>query len=252
LAERSDIQDLINDKDFLEALNKKLPVLDLLNNPRTLVFLNTPDLAQALLTIDLKDLREYLQSGKSAKYDSFNILGRWDLDPEQVIVQTKKAKPDITSSEMGVLKKMLSTLAAGTYFKAFYDNKFVLVMNGDFGNFEQLKQVAMAASAAEAAKKATNVARANPDAGVNIPADVRRRYGMGAAPPPAAAPDATPQPEAPKIVAKTLQGTWDGEGDSYIIKLQDDKGKNVEMTTRIQADEVTLAFPGQRLVFVKQ
>lgn len=254
LAERSDIQDFLNDKEFQDSLDRKMPFVNLVNNPRTLGFINTPDLAESLLkNIDLKDFRAYLESGKSSNYDTYNILGRWDLDAEQVIIQTKKSRPDITSSEMGTLKKVLSTLASGTFFKAFYDNKFMLVMNGDLGNLEQLKQAVLAA---EAAAQATNAAAANPNpdaaAADSFAYDYRRRYGasMRSAPPEGAPAAAAPPP--PKIEAKTLQGTWEGEGDSYMIKLQDDKGKSVEMTTRIQADEIVLSLSGQKLVFVKQ
>lgn len=254
LGERSEIQDFINDKEFQDALDRKMPFLDLVNHPRTLGFLTSPDLTESLRAIDLKDFREFLESGKSAAYDSFNILGRWDLDADQVIIQTKKSRPDITSSEMSTLKKVLSTLASGTYFKAFYDNKFKLVMNGDFSNLDQLKQAVLAV---EAAAQATNAppAAAAPEGDGGVGYDYNRRYGInmrrgrGQTEP---APEEAAPPPAPKIETKTFEGNWEGEGDSYIIKIQDVQGKNVEMTTRIQADEIVLAFLGQKLVFVKQ
>jgi hypothetical protein len=247
MMEQPEVQDFLSDKEYQDMLNKKALFVELFQNPRTTFLVVGLASMPHIQNLDLKDLRAYLEKGKSPKFDSLQILGTWELDVDQVIVQTKKAKPDITSSEMAALRKVLSALASGINIKAYYDNRLAFSIQPVIGDWEQMKRAAVALSAPPpppptAAEEAPTMRGIRPQD--------RARYGL-----PGGGATAQPTPEAPppvKLDPVIVQGTWEGEDDRYTIKLQDPKGNAQELNTRILADEMVISFAGQKLVFVKQ
>jgi hypothetical protein len=113
LAERSEFKDLANDKDFAEMLQRQVSVAEVLNHPKTKAILANSGLLKEIwgsLVPDLTDLREYMVTGKSAKYDSEWILGRWQFDFPATLRELRQSntKPGGYSvSELKVLRKIV-------------------------------------------------------------------------------------------------------------------------------------------------
>ncbi|MBU6399093.1 MAG: CvpA family protein [Verrucomicrobia bacterium] len=259
LADRQEFQDMATDNTFQETLKTEQDFKALLDNAHVQAVINNGDLVQELLKVDLKDLRQYLETGKSPRYASEKILGRWELDVDGVLIQMKKLSMNITSAQFRKLKVVLNAFMSGMTFTALPDNKVIL--KGRFNLAQIAKQMA-----------AQRVAQA---AGApNAPPAVRQAQGMGraiqmarglnrygpyggqpAAPPPA--PDAgaqpAPAPAAPTVLA---QGSWQNQDDKYQITFQDDKGHSQTVEAAVDQDMLIVHQPNDpivpTLVFVRQ
>jgi len=103
LAERPEFKDIASDPQFTEMRQKQAPLLDLLNHPKTQAILNNPDLLKSIwdtITPNLRDLTNYLQTGKSEKFDAEPILGRWDFDVSGAILLLRKNNPKLSQREL--------------------------------------------------------------------------------------------------------------------------------------------------------
>jgi hypothetical protein len=103
LAERPQFQDLAADVHFTELQMKQAPIMELFRYPKLQVILNDGRLLDAVrdaLVPNLDDLTNYLATGRSPKYDSENILGRWNFDPAGTILLLRKTNPNINSLDM--------------------------------------------------------------------------------------------------------------------------------------------------------
>jgi hypothetical protein len=257
LSERQDMKDMAADKDFMEALQGKLSLADLVKHPRIEGVVLATDLTQQLLAVDLKDFRTYLEKGTSAIYDPIKILGRWELDADQVVINARKKRPNITSKELKALRTVLATMAAGTQLKATTDNKLTLVTKGlivDLQKMAQQVQISQAAAAPRPGTRGLGVApSALAPAVRQMTGSMEARYGRPM-PAPTAAPVAAPssEPVPLKLETKTYEGSWEGEGDTYSIKMKDDKGNDTSSDGIVEGDYFVITLFGQQLVFVRQ
>jgi hypothetical protein len=83
--------------------------------------LKSPDTLEAVsdaLAPDLEDLRTFLETGKSPKYDSEKILGRWDFDVNGAVTLLRKTRPNIPYGDLQKLKRGLALRFAKTSFVA--------------------------------------------------------------------------------------------------------------------------------------
>ena len=129
LAERPEFQELANDKDFAEMRQRREPIRNVLDHPKAQAIVKNPDLLRSIWTTlepDLKDLRKFLETGRSDKYGSEPILGRWDFDVNAAIAAMRKAKPNIASSEMQRVKKWMVVAFEKTSFVATTDHQAFL------------------------------------------------------------------------------------------------------------------------------
>ena len=62
----------------------------------------------ATLGGDFKDLKTYLETGKSAKYDEEKILGRWTFNFTQSFNENRRKKANMTRQEQGNLRALLN------------------------------------------------------------------------------------------------------------------------------------------------
>lgn len=259
LGERQDLKDMAADKEFMEALQGKASLADLVRNPRIEGIITASDLTQQLLEVNLKDFQTYLEKGTSAIYDPIKILGRWELDPDQVVINARKKRPNITSRELKALRSVLATMAEGTLLKATTDNKLTLVTKGLIVDLQQLAQQAQARQAAVSALNPRPGTRGLGVAPSALAPAVRNsmaaRYPQMArqqqAPPPTEAPAAA-EPVPLKMETKTYEGSWEGEGDTYTIKMKDDKGKDTSSDGLVEGDYLVVTIFGEQLVFVRQ
>lgn len=259
LGERQDLKDMAADKEFMEALQGKASLADLVKNPRVEGFITATDLTQQLLEVNLKDFQTYLEKGTSAIYDPIKILGRWELDADQVVINARKKRPNITSRELKALRSVLATMAEGTLLKATTDNKLTLVTKGLIVDLQQLAQQAQtrqAAMSALAPRPGTRGLGVAPSAlAPAVRNSMASRYPQMArqqqAPPPAQIPAAA-EPLPLKMETKTYEGSWEGEGDTYTIKMKDDKGKDTSTDGLVEGDYLVVTIFGEQLVFVRQ
>jgi Colicin V production protein len=129
LAERQEFQNLANDQSFSEMRQKREPVLKLLSHPSVQSILGNHELVDAIrktLVPDLQDLRTFLETGRSPKYESENILGRWIFDVNYTLLAIRKAKPNLPSSELSKLKKGLMATYSKTALAATTEHKVIL------------------------------------------------------------------------------------------------------------------------------
>lgn len=129
LAERGEFQALGKDRDFIEmrqrgaALGKLMehsPVQAIVKNPETL------RLVWNTVAPDLKDLRVYLETGKSPKYDPETLLGRWEFNVNMAMANVRRARPNISATEMQKLKKWMIAAFSQTSFVAMTDQTAIL------------------------------------------------------------------------------------------------------------------------------
>jgi hypothetical protein len=129
LAERPEFQALASDQSFAEMRQRGEPVLKLLNHPAVQNILGNHELVNAIrktLVPDLKDLRAFLETGRSPKYEAENILGRWTFDVNYTLLAIRKTKPNLPSSELSKMKKGLMATYAKTAMVATTDHKAIL------------------------------------------------------------------------------------------------------------------------------
>jgi hypothetical protein len=113
LAERPEFQDLANDAEFSDMRERGASIAEILNYPKTKAILNNPDVIKNIetsLVPNLKDLRVFLETGISARYNE-PILGRWHFDVNGSIGLLRREKPNMTSREMTQRRNSLGATA---------------------------------------------------------------------------------------------------------------------------------------------
>jgi len=129
LAERPEFQDMANDPQFTELLLRREPIVSVLDNPKAQAIILNPELVKviwATVVPDLKDLPTYLQTGKSPKYDPEKILGRWNFNVNVAMSLFRRAKPNISSTDMLKWKRWMVSAFAKTSFVAMTDHQAIL------------------------------------------------------------------------------------------------------------------------------
>ena len=129
LAERDDFKQLGQDNDFQNAWKNLAPITQLLNNPRVKAMLKNNDLTATIFSIvqrDWDDLNGYLKTGKSPKYDSEKILGRWDFNVSVTITMLRQARPNIQLNTLRAARVWMTEAYADTTFVAGADRQAFL------------------------------------------------------------------------------------------------------------------------------
>jgi hypothetical protein len=129
LSERQEFQDLTNDKDFMEMLERQSPIMEILNNPKTQNILGNPALLKdiwALMNADLHDLHAYVQTGQSAKYDGEPLLGRWTFDTAASVSALKQSRPNMSMVELRRVRQLLIIAFGKASLTAMPDHQVIL------------------------------------------------------------------------------------------------------------------------------
>ncbi len=254
LGERTEFQEIASDKDYINLLLTKADVSQIVSHPKTQALILSPEIVQELLQQDLKDLRQYLETGISPKYDEEKILGVWNIDLYTTVAQVRKKLPNISASDMRQLRKKMSEELPGATLKATTDKKVTFKAPG----VEAARQAAAAAAAAQAARQPSAGSGGAP----TMSPEMARRYGLGpsgnpraAAPPPAAVPQ--PAANVPPPLVSAGQGTWQKNADNYELRIQNDKGREFKVLADTADGRLTIQVPPPlgalvgTLVFVK-
>lgn len=111
LAERQEFQELGNDGEFTNMRVQKEPFQNVMGNLRVQAIINNPELAhlvQDTVVTNLTDIRTFLDTGRSPKYESEKILGRWRFDVNSAFSALRRARPAVSGNEMQRIKRWMT------------------------------------------------------------------------------------------------------------------------------------------------
>ncbi len=132
LAERPEFQTVANDTKFQELWASPHTLSDFINHEKMKPLIQSVDVYTNVMTWiggDLKDLKEYLLTGKSAKYEDEKILGRWDFDYRETMAMARK-RPNMTTVELTRIRRALGATMTKATFTATIDHRVILKARG--------------------------------------------------------------------------------------------------------------------------
>ena len=127
LADEREFQDIANDVGFHQTWASQPSFREFFGHARIQAVLKNPTLFDRLKRTaapDLRDLKDYLVTGQSAKYAE-KILGRWDFNL-QATVSTARRKPNATTAEIARVRRVLSTSMENGRLSATLDHKVAI------------------------------------------------------------------------------------------------------------------------------
>jgi|LSQX01.1.fsa_nt_gb hypothetical protein len=281
IQDRSEIADLLKDDGFNQALNSKAGGWAIFNNAQVLSFLNSGTYSELRDQLDLNDFVNYLSTGKTPLFDSFKILGEWELDVNQVILMAKKNKPDITYREMKFLATILNNYFNDTVLRATLDKKLVVrevvstmadlidtLSNPSQPKImppmptltpEQLQQIQQMQQAQQG-QQMTPAAQTRSAARGGVFSTGRYREALGHNARTQAALNEVPGaevqynddgsvkvPEPPKVEKTSFNGSWTGDGELYKFTFGP-----IKMDAIIDGESLMLSTGNVRLYFVRK
>jgi hypothetical protein len=228
LSQNSELQEIGGDKEYNDLIYGKAAFGNIINHANTKRILANREVMDQLKGVDLKDLKTYLETGKSAKYEDQKILGRWILDKDSVLTVTRKSNPEMRGNELLALRKGIQALPDITLINTI-DNKTIVKTEGGGG----------APADPAAAAPAPAPAPAQPALDPRYQRMLQQRPQAPNAPKPAAAPAA---PAPPPVLQIAGEGEWKttATGD-YEITINDNAGKPQTLSAVIRDDEMTLS-----------
>ncbi len=236
LAQQPDIQLLGMDPQFSEMRLKQDSIKKLLAYPTVDSMLKKPETLNLIwtnVTSDLTDLRTYLETGKSPKYDKEKILGRWNFQVNGAFAAIREAKPTITSREMQAVRTLIIAGYSKSTLIASPDHQIILK------DALPLSAPPSTPSPGRAAMPPTM-------------APTQQARGRGASPPPAAPqPSAVPNPATPTLALQTLNGRWRKSGGQYQISF--DQGARAQwFSAEIEGDRLTISAEFLPMAFKRE
>jgi uncharacterized membrane protein required for colicin V production len=129
LSQTTEMQALALDATLQKMLETQARPREILNYPKIQAMVTNATLSEelhGLLGDDLTDLLEFLNTGKSAKYDGEKILGIWDIDVPATLASERKRHPEMTRTQIIALHSALAPMIKGLSLMATPDNKILL------------------------------------------------------------------------------------------------------------------------------
>jgi len=126
---RPEFQALGQDEQFKNLRQTQKPIREVLSHPTVEPIVKNPELLRLIWTTllpDLKDLDRFLRTGRSAKYDSEPILGRWLFDVAGSVSAYHRLKPNVPNIEMVKFRRSLAARFGKTLVVAGPDHQVVL------------------------------------------------------------------------------------------------------------------------------
>ncbi|HSH94316.1 MAG TPA: hypothetical protein VK968_09230, partial [Roseimicrobium sp.] len=213
LYETPEYQFIFLDTEFNRILNAKLDLVSLLENTNVVRMIKSPLITKQLEQVDVKDLREYLETGKSPKYAEMKHLGHWELFPAATIIQTGRVFPRVGNWPVEWAK-----------FKALAANKLpdIVMLLGAEG------QIIVKATHVDLKQLTTLVSG-------KVPQDF-------------AAATVLPVPGAQKVIGK---GEWKKEGDTYTVTLKTDGLEKAGKLKMVNDESFVIELPEGSMTFIK-
>lgn len=129
LAERPELQQLSNDAEFVRLRQERQPIQQIVSHGQVQGILKNPDLVRTIwstLVGNLEDLESYLLTGRSPKYDSMLILGRWNFNVNAALSNYLKSRQSVTSKEMQKVKNAVLASYGKAKFLATTEQEAIL------------------------------------------------------------------------------------------------------------------------------
>lgn len=213
MSESATYKEIAADTGIQDAIDAQNNFAMLISSPKLAAVIYSPTEREALLALDWKDLKAYLETGDSPKYKDEKILGRWGISRTGTVVklgdQLKNA-PGTDEQKMnalGQISKQLPIIAPSLQFLA--GGNHTVMLKGRITGIDDLKSLieGRPLTKAPAAKP--------PDEGVII-----------------------------------LSGTWEGEPGDYKITWEGDNGSG-KAELQESRDTYTIPLGKGALVFRK-
>ncbi|MBI5383094.1 MAG: CvpA family protein [Verrucomicrobia bacterium] len=128
LAKTPVFQGMGTDREYLRLVESERDPSAILSHARTQEVITNSAVMTELLAVDLKDLTNYLATGKSAKYDLDRILGTWVYDFPASLKLAKAQEPDLRTTRMMQLRKELTDRYERAVFTATLDNRAAVTL----------------------------------------------------------------------------------------------------------------------------
>lgn len=136
LGERPEFQSLAKDQAFMEMRLSREPIRKILANANIDQMIRNPEMVKLIwdtVTPDVKDLRAFLESGKSPKYDREPLHGRWYFSTSASMAAYRKERPNIPASKTQETRRWMAERFAKTMIVASPDHHIIIK------DFPQLK-----------------------------------------------------------------------------------------------------------------
>ena len=133
LNEKNEFKQIGNSSEFQGFWTKGPTIQEFRSHNLMLPLVDTGDWYKkfvAMLDGDFKDLKIYLETGKSPKYEDEHILGRWEFDGAASFALAKKRKPVMPLQEVRRLRLVFNTVFKGAVLTATVDKKIILKVPG--------------------------------------------------------------------------------------------------------------------------
>ncbi|HTD68134.1 MAG TPA: CvpA family protein [Candidatus Limnocylindria bacterium] len=111
------------DKELQAMIKSKASFSEILKKPSVQEVLTNSDIVTRVMELDVKDLKEYLETGLSPKFANEKLLGRWGYDVLATLRLNKALRPEVPASTWFRLKNELSERFDGSVLTAFYNEK---------------------------------------------------------------------------------------------------------------------------------
>jgi hypothetical protein len=128
LSEKPEFQAIAQDQSFSEMRLRRASIREVLANANVAAIVNNPDQVKTVWDVvapNLKDLRTFLETGKSEKY-SERLLGRWNFDVNAAMRAYRRTKPNLPASEMQKIKRWMTSAFLKTMLVAAPDGTLKL------------------------------------------------------------------------------------------------------------------------------
>jgi hypothetical protein len=129
LGQRPQFQALANDSQLLEMMDRQASISEILKYPPIQAIVTNATVTGEIYGVlgnDLNDLQEYLNTGKSPKYDDETILGIWKIDPQATYARERKRHPGIGLRNTAKLRLEMRPVVSGLSLTATTDDKIIL------------------------------------------------------------------------------------------------------------------------------
>jgi hypothetical protein len=123
MAEEPMFKDLGKDRELQALVKGSASLNEILAQPKVQEVISNSPLTEKVLELDFADLKQYLVTGKSAKYSTEALVGNWAFDPLATLQLNKRLRPDVGASTWFRVKNEVTERFDGAVFTAFYDNK---------------------------------------------------------------------------------------------------------------------------------
>lgn len=123
MAERPEFQDIGTDPEVLELFTTQASLGQLVAHPKIKALLSNALIIDEFKTVDMADLKEFVETGKSPKYEPVRILGRWTFDFTLSMEQTFVAQPNMKARRKQELNAQLGLSLIDSTLTATPDNQ---------------------------------------------------------------------------------------------------------------------------------